>query len=79
MKRTDKKTVDTEKRKSPKNPKKSNCYPYQIFANIKNLNHQIKLCLTRHPIIKNTLVFISSFVFTFFVYFLVQTRSIFFF
>ena len=75
MKRTDKKTVDTEKRKSPKNPKKSNCYPYQIFANIKNLNHQIKLCLTRHPIIKNTLVFISSFVFTFFVYFLVQTRS----
>ena len=64
-----------KKENSQKIEKKSNCYLYQIFANIKKLNHQIKLYLVRNPIIKNTLVFISSFVITFFVYFLAQTRS----
>ena len=75
MKRAGKKISEEKKGKDQKKRINQTFIFSKIFMNIKRINHRIKSFLTRHFVVKNTLVFISSFILTFFVYFLIQTRS----
>ena len=54
--------------------KSTSCFS-KIFASIKKFIHWIFSHLYLRSIVKNTLIFISSFIFTCFIYLLIQTKS----